>query len=428
MTIKRRKLSEYKPDPRNANKGTERGIYMLEESVSRVGAARSLVASLDDHIPIGNHTLQAMIDAGIENVIEVPTDGKTVVVVKRTDWESIDDPQVREAALWDNRTAEVGINLDAQSLLDQAANGIDLSLMYHQDEIDTLLTMTNAKITTGDDPGAQVDRAEELREKWQTERGQVWDVPSATVPGSSHRVMCGDSTRADDVARLMDGEKAELIHVDPPYGVSCERGKFDGTPRKGNMPTRIMGDDLRGNDQKDFIEDVFRIAHNNIVSNGCLYMWSAPLQEGAYSMFGLVEAGVYIQSQLIWNKSHLVLGRSDYQWKHEICWYGYWDGKDRIWNGGRTQTTVIDEARISATLHPNEKPAVLIQYLMLNSSNQGGLIYDPFLGSGTTAVAAEQTGRICYGMEISEKYVAAALERLAGMGLSPQLLESTDHE
>jgi DNA modification methylase len=268
------------------------------------------------------------------------------------------------------------------------------------------------------DPGPQIDRAEELQEKWQVARGDVWQI-------GAHRLMCGDSTSAEDVARLMGGEKAVLVVADPPYGVDYVRGKYDGTPRKSNMPTKILGDNRKGLDQQSFICDTFSIAQAACKGNATIYMWSAPLAEGAHSLFGLLDAGIHVQSQLIWNKSSLVLGRRDYHWKHEICWYGYWNGKERIWNGQRDQTTVIDDKKISASFHPNEKPVSLAVYFINNSSLVGSTIFDPFLGSGTTLVACEQTGRCGYGMEIAEKYCAVTLERLAGMGLEPARVESS---
>lgn len=116
--VTKRKITDYKPDPMNANKGTERGQYMVDFSVAEVGAGRSIVASADDVIPIGNHALQAFADAGLQDVIEVETDGKTVVVVKRRDWATYDDPKARRAALLDNRASEVGLEWSADVIAD----------------------------------------------------------------------------------------------------------------------------------------------------------------------------------------------------------------------------------------------------------------------------------------------------------------------
>jgi len=156
-------------------------------------------------------------------------------------------------------------------------------------------------------------------------------------------------------------------------------------------------------------------------TNATIYMCSAALAEGCSSYFGLVEAGVHVQSQIIWRKNHFALGRSDYQWSHEGIWYGYWQGKDRIWNGGRDESTVIDAIKPAATVHPNEKPIDLFSAFIRNSTLRGGVIYEPFSGGGTTLLAAEALERTVCAMELEPKYVALTLARLAALGLRPQV-------
>jgi hypothetical protein len=147
--IRRRKITEYVPDPHNANAGTERGYAMLSRSIEETGAARSLVAASDGTIAAGNKTLQALVDAGIEDVIEVETDGKTAVVVKRTDWQSVDDPVARRYAYYDNRTSEVGLAWDADQILADVNAGIELP-MFLDWELDKLL----GSLPEGFDPEA----------------------------------------------------------------------------------------------------------------------------------------------------------------------------------------------------------------------------------------------------------------------------------
>jgi len=139
VKITKRKVTDYIPDPRNANTGTERGQYMIDHSVTEVGMARSIVAAADGTIPAGNKTLQAAVDAGIEDVIEVETDGHALVVVKRKDWPTVDDPRARKYAYLDNRASEVGLAWDAAQVLADLEVGVDLSDMWHEDEIDALL-------------------------------------------------------------------------------------------------------------------------------------------------------------------------------------------------------------------------------------------------------------------------------------------------
>ena len=137
--VTRRKLSDYRPDPHNANRGTERGIYMLDRSIEEVGLARSIVAAADGTIPAGNKTLQAAADAGIEDVIEVETDGRALVVVKRTDWETVNAEQARRYAYYDNRASEVGLEWDAERVLADLDAGLDLSALWRDAELDVLL-------------------------------------------------------------------------------------------------------------------------------------------------------------------------------------------------------------------------------------------------------------------------------------------------
>ena len=139
VKVSRRKITDYTPDPRNANLGTERGQYMIDHSVESVGLARSIVAANDDTIPAGNKTLQAAVDAGIEDVIEVETDGHALVVVKRTDWAGVDDPAARQYAYLDNRAGEVGLVWNAEQLASDLKTGIDLSKMFKPEELDLLI-------------------------------------------------------------------------------------------------------------------------------------------------------------------------------------------------------------------------------------------------------------------------------------------------
>jgi hypothetical protein len=143
--ITKRKVSDYTPDQSNANKGTERGQYLIDTSVESVGLARSIVAASDDTIPAGNKTLQAALDAGIEDVIEVETDGNALVVVKRTDWDTVDSTQARQYAYLDNRASEVGLAWDAEQVLRDLDAGVDLSGMFRDDELAVILgDMPNA--------------------------------------------------------------------------------------------------------------------------------------------------------------------------------------------------------------------------------------------------------------------------------------------
>jgi len=205
--VTRRKLSDYKPDPHNANKGTERGVYMLDRSIEEVGLARSIVAAADGTIPAGNKTLQAAADAGIEAVIEVETDGRALVVVKRTDWETADTEQARKYAYYDNRTAEVGLAWDAEQILADLDAGVDLSALFHDDELDTILALAQGPPSLDElgemygDPGER-DFWPFIRVQVSPETFELWQSLMAQVDGDDE---------AERAARILEAVDAGVL-------------------------------------------------------------------------------------------------------------------------------------------------------------------------------------------------------------------------
>lgn len=276
------------------------------------------------------------------------------------------------------------------------------------------------KPEAGADPGAQVDKAEELRAKWGTECGQLWEIPSITVAGKCHRLLCGDSTSAEDVARLMAGERAAVMATDPPYGVDFEGAKYN--PRAKEW-AGIEGDKRQGAELREWLEGCLRTWFPSMAPDAAFYIWTAAMEEGAAAAAAVRGSGLHIQSQIIWNKNVLVLGQADYQWKHENCWYAFWRGNKHRWFGGRDQTTVWEIKKLAnqVYVHPMQKPVELYAIPMRNHTKAGEICAEPFSGSGSQLVAGEQEGRLVYACEIEAKYVAVALERLAGIGLTPRL-------
>jgi DNA modification methylase len=264
-----------------------------------------------------------------------------------------------------------------------------------------------------EDPGPQIDHADELREKWQTERGQVWEV-------GRHRLMCGDATSAEDVAETLKGASPPLMVTDPPYGVNLDQGWRD---RRGlNGLGHAQDDQLAGDDSADW-SDAWIMSPAEIA-----YVWSAAGALQLVTGAALQKAGFELRQQIVWVKTMAPLSRSAYHWKHEPCWYAVRKGATAHWRGGHAETTIWEAASPKHIMggseeikenHPTQKPLLCMARPIRNHE---GDVYDPFLGSGTTMVAAEQLGRICYGMEIEPKYVAVTLERLAGMGLEPKLV------
>lgn len=225
----------------------------------------------------------------------------------------------------------------------------------------------------------------------------------------SHRLMCGDSTNLKHAEKLMKGAKADLIFTDPPYGVAYEQGKFTGsTPKKKFDP--IANDEKQGKDLYDFLAAIWKCAHAMTAEVSVIYSWSPPLLEGAEILKSLVDSGWHIQSQIIWDKTRLVLGRADYQWRHEICWYGY-KGKNHFWCGDRDQTSIWQQKRDNAYEHPTQKPVELAERAIQNSVKETGSVLDLFGGSGSTLIACEKTNRSCYMMELAPQYVDVIIER-----------------
>lgn len=400
------KLSQLKPDTRNANKGTARGRKVVRESLERYGAGRSILVDKSGNIIAGNKTAEGARAAGILDVQVVKSDGTKLIAVQRTDLD-INDKAARELAIADNRAAELGLEWDLDVLNELKHESVDLSPFW--DERELVQFFANP---SGEAPEPKIELAAELKVKWGTELGQLWLI-------GAHRLLCGDSTSEAAVARLWAnvGQQPGLMVTDPPYGVEYdpnwrnERTLADGRPIGG----RAIG--VVHNDDRNDWTKAWELSPAAVA-----YVWHA----GAHAsrvQASLEAAGFEVRNQIIWNKAHFVFSRGHYHWKHEPCWYAVRKGKSAGWIGDHSQTTVWDvEHSKNDTGHSTQKPIECMARPMRN--HEGGAVYDPFLGSGTTMVAAEQLNRICHGVEIDPGYVAVALERMADMGLTPKLADA----
>ena len=265
------------------------------------------------------------------------------------------------------------------------ASDIDLNF----DEIalpDSVIDFTDAEEpqeTTGD------DEVPEVEEKAVSQRGEIYELGNSLL-------MCGDSTNAEDVARLMGGAKADMVVTDPPYNVDYQ-GKT-----KSKM--KIENDKMCDDNFRLFLVDAFITMKDAMKDGASFYIWYASVQ--VYNFQGACDdVGLQVRQELCWNKNSLVLSRQDYQWKHEPCLYGWKDGASHNWYGDRKQTTVIDCKRPTASrLHPTMKPVELFEYLINNSSKEGDVVLDLFGGSGTTLIASEKTNRKGRLMELDPHY------------------------
>lgn len=224
-----------------------------------------------------------------------------------------------------------------------------------------------------------------------------------------HRLLCGDSTDSDAVARLMNGQKAVLMNTDPPYGIAyVKNAKSKG---QGEAFEDIENDELDGEKLQIFLEDAIRSALPFLVDNCAYYLWHPMLTQGTF-FAAAAAADILINRQIIWVKPSLVFGRGDYHWKHELCFYGWRRGKKPVFYGERNQTTIWEIGRENDKIHPTQKPVELFSIPINNHTLKGDIVYEPFSGSGSQFVSAHQLSRKCYGMEIDPKYCQVIIDRM----------------
>ncbi len=244
-------------------------------------------------------------------------------------------------------------------------------------------------------------------QKPKTKLGDIYQL-------GSHRLMCGDATNAGQVEKLLGGLKPMLMVTDPPYGVNYEPEWRNEAAEKGKIAyaARALGK-VENDDRVDWT-DAIRLFDGDVA-----YVWHAGVY-AAQVAESLAKAGYEIRSQIIWAKQGLVISRGHYHWQHEPCWYAVKKGKTGHWSGDRKQTTLWQianrnprggEIEDSNTDHSTQKPVECMRRPIVNNTKRGEFVYDPFLGSGTSLIAAESTGRVCYGMEIDPRYCDMIVKR-----------------
>lgn len=229
-----------------------------------------------------------------------------------------------------------------------------------------------------------------------TKTGDIWIL-------GRHRLMCGDSTQKEQVLRLMNNQEADMILTDPPYNVDYEGKTADAL--------KIENDNMNETEFYNFLLDSFRNMYESVKYGGSVYVFHADT-EGLNFRNAFKSCGFKLAQCLVWVKNTFVMGRQDYQWRHEPILYGWKEGAGHYFVDDRKQSTVLEFDKPSKNAeHPTMKPVDLLVYLIKNSSKENNLILDLFGGSGSTLIAAEQTKRNCYTMELDPKYCDVIVKR-----------------
>ena len=376
-------LGKLVPYVNNARTHSPEQLTKLRSSLREFGFINPVIIDRDFNVIAGHGRIMAAKEEGITEVPCVFVDYLT-------------EAQKKAYILADNRMAldagwdEELLRIEIESL--QGAD-FDVSLTgFGADEIADLFDGDGEKDVKDDD----FDLSAALEKAAFVERGDIWTV-------GRHRLMCGDATSAEDVAALMDGKKANLIVTDPPYGVSF----------KSSGGLTIQNDSMKGDEFYTFLYNSFSCMVEHLESGGAAYVFHADT-EGLNFRKAFVDAGFHLAGVCIWVKNSLVLGRSDYQWQHEPILYGFLKNGKHPWYSDRKQTTIwnYDKPRRNKN-HPTSKPLDLLGYPICNSSQENAIVLDTFGGSGSTLMACEQLGRICYTMELDEKYASVILRRYA---------------
>lgn len=346
----------------------------LVERLKRQGQIKPLLVTKDGIVIGGNMRLRAMQQLGVDKAWVSVTDAKT-------------DKEIFDLAITDNE--EFGYYEQEQVA--------ELALELGLDPIE--LNSYQLSLAPPTPLGQVLDQfgPEEIEEDEAPEVDN--DNPPVSVPGEiyalgKHRLLCGSGTDEDDVNRLFGDQLIDLYLTDPPYNVDYE----------GGTGLKIMNDSMDDGAFLAFLADAYRRADEHMKTGASFYIFHAD-SEGYNFRAAIKEVNWMMKQCLIWEKQSMVMGRQDYQWKHEPILYGWKSGAAHAWYSDRKQTTLLKFDRPSRNAeHPTMKPLNILAYLIRNSSKSGDLVFDNFLGSGSTLIACQETGRTCYGAELDPKY------------------------
>ncbi len=390
LAIEHVAIGDLRPDPFNPRRISDAELEALTRSIQEFGLVAPIIARREDRTVIGGH--------------------QRLVAARRLGWKTLPviflDLGVEQARLLNLALNKISGQWDTELLAQMLADlkpieDIDLSLSgFSEEELGRLLKSLDARDKRGRLETFDLQAAwAEAQSAPGVTRGDIWRL-------GDHRVMCGDATDSEAVSRLVGAQHANMAFTDPPYNVDL--GHHGGASRTGRRRT-IANDALPPGEWEAFC----RAWSKHLLSyvDGALYICMSTREWPVVSRV-LEELGGHWSDTIIWAKDRFVLGRADYQRQYEPVWYGWREGVPHHWCGDRDQGDVWSIPRpAESELHPTMKPLALVERAMENSSRVGDVVLDLFLGSGSTVIAAERTGRICYGMELDAHYCRIVIAR-----------------
>lgn len=361
------KISDLKFDDKNFNKHTEYGMSLLEKSLRELGAGRSILLDKDNNIIAGNGIVEAAGSVGLENVKIIETTGDEIVAVKRTDM-TIDSKEGREMALADNATANADLSWDEDTIKEQTEK-------WDFDTSDWGMNFNFDKDTEVEED--EVPEANE-NEPAKSKLGEVYHL-------GNHRLMCGDSTDAGSVAILMDGQKADMVFTDPPYGINIvgDNGKVGaGNLATNRVYSKVIADDTTETAEKSY-GILKSLSSKMIIWGGNYFVNFLDFSDGwiIWDKRGDMNSNNFADGEMAWCSFHT-----------PVRIY------KQLWNG------MIREGEHENRVHPTQKPVKMLGEILKDFTKDGEIILDVFGGSGSTLIACEQLGRKRYMMELDPKY------------------------
>ena len=371
-------VSELIPYVRNARTHSEAQVSQIAASIREFGFLSPILVAEDNTILAGHGRLAAALKLGLKKVPCVKENHLTETQKRAY---IIADNKLSLNAGWDNELLAVEL-----SELEGADFNLDL-LGFDEAELSSIFDAD--KDVNEDD----FDVEKELEEPCFSKTGDMWTL-------GKHRIICGDATKLETFKTLLENTKVNLVVTDPPYNVN-----YEGAAGK------IKNDNMEDDKFYQFLFNSFVNMEQAMADDASIYVFHADT-EGLNFRKAFQDAGFYLSGCCIWKKPSLVLGRSPYQWQHEPCLYGWKKKGKHKWYAGRKETSVweFEKPKKNAD-HPTMKPIALLAYPIKNSSMTNSLVLDPFAGSGSTLIACEQTGRICYAIELDEKYCDVIVKR-----------------